>query len=192
MLLRHVGFRRLCVARDMLLEPAETPRPIAEIAGELGISPSHLIRQFEAVFGTTPHQFRIESRLNLAKRLLASGEYSVTDVCMEVGFSSLGSFSTLFLTRVGENPSAYRRRARTVFTVPGVPPLELFPGCLTLLGRLPPSAGSIFREAARLRDPAHSQVTGGSRANQVDEHHGGRSGQGAAFLHRRAGLPEEA
>jgi len=157
MLLRHVGFRRLCLARDMLLEPAETPRPIAEIAGDLGMSPSHLIRQFEAVFGTTPHQFRIESRLDLAKRLLAGGGYSVTDVCMEVGFSSLGSFSTLFLARVGESPSAYRRRARAMVSVAGLPAPELFPGCLTLLGRLPPSAHSIFREAARLRDPAHSR-----------------------------------
>jgi AraC-like DNA-binding protein len=156
MLLRHIGFRRLCLARDMLLEPGDAPRSVAEIACNLHISPSHLIRQFEAVFGITPHQFRIESRLDLAKRLLASGEYSVTDVCMEVGFSSLGSFSTLFLRRVGESPSDYRRRARAVFSVPGLPPLELFPGCLTLLARLPPSAHSIFREAARLRDPAHS------------------------------------
>jgi AraC-like DNA-binding protein len=157
MLLRHSGFRRLCLARDMLLDTAEAPRPIADIASDVGISPSHLIRQFEVVFGMTPHQFRIESRLDLAKRLLASGEYSVTDVCMEIGLSSLGSFSTLFLTRVGESPSAYRRRARAVFSVPGFPPLELFPGCLTLLARLPLSAQSIFREATRSPDQSHSR-----------------------------------
>jgi AraC-like DNA-binding protein len=155
MLLRHAGFRRLCLARDMLMEQADELRSIADIARELRLSPSHLIRQFEAVFGVTPHQFRIESRLDLAKRLLASGEYSVTDVCMEVGFSSLGSFSTLFRTRVGDNPSAYQRRARAVFSVPGRPPLELFPGCLTLLAHLPSSAHSIFREALPTRDPAH-------------------------------------
>jgi hypothetical protein len=62
MLLRHIGFRRLCVARDLLLEPAEASRPIADVAGELGLSPSHLIRQFEPVFGTTPHQFRIKDK----------------------------------------------------------------------------------------------------------------------------------
>jgi len=139
MLLRHIGFRRLCLARDILLEPSEVPRPIGDIAGELGISPSHLIRQFEAVFGATPHQFRIDARLDLAKRLLATGDYSVTDACMEVGWSSVGSFSTLFLTRVGESPSAYRRRVRAVFSVPGLPAPDLFPGCLTLLARLPPS-----------------------------------------------------
>ena len=156
MLLRHVGFRRLCLARDMLLDAADAPPSIAAIAGELSVSPSHLIRQFEAAFGTTPHQFRIASRLDLAKRLLASGELSVTDVCMEVGFSSLGSFSTLFRARVGECPSAYRHRARSVFSAPGVAPLELFPGCLTLLWRLPPSARSIFREAVCPPDVAHS------------------------------------
>jgi AraC-like DNA-binding protein len=70
------------------------------------------IRQFEALFGVTPHQYRIQARLDLAKQLLASGQYSVTDVCMEIGFSSLGSFITLFAQRVGEAPSAYRRRIR--------------------------------------------------------------------------------
>jgi AraC-like DNA-binding protein len=157
MLLRHIGFRRLCLAREMLIETTEAPRPIVDIARELRISPSHLIRQFEAVFGITPHQFRIESRLDLAKRLLAGGEYSVTEACLEVGFASLGSFSTLFLKRVGESPSVYRRRARAVFSVPGLPPPQLFPGCLSLLAQLPPSAQSIFREAARRPDPAHSR-----------------------------------
>jgi AraC-like DNA-binding protein len=157
MLLRHGGFRRLCLARDMLVEPALTPRLLADIAREVGMSPSHLIRQFAAVFGTTPHQVRIESRIDRAKQLLASGEYTVTDACMEVGFSSLGSFSTLFLTRVGETPSAYRRRARAFVSVPGLPPQELFPGCLSLLARLPASAHAIFREAPPRPDPAHFQ-----------------------------------
>lgn len=120
------------------------------------MSPSHFIRQFEAVFGSTPHQFRIDSRLDLAKQLLASGRYSVTDACMEVGFSSLGSFSALFLRRVGENPSAYQRRARLLISVPGRLCHELFPGCLSLLAHLPPSAESIFREASPPLHPAHS------------------------------------
>jgi hypothetical protein len=75
----------------------------------------------------------------------------VTDVCMEVGFSSLGSFSTLFTQRVGEAPSAYRRRVRAMVQVPGTVPAALIPGCLSLMGRLPPSAladrGRSFREA---------------------------------------------
>jgi AraC-like DNA-binding protein len=146
MLLRHAGFRRLCRARDLLVESIESneePLTIALLAREAGMSPSHFIHQFEALFGSTPHQYRIAARLDLAKRLLAGGEHSVTDVCMEVGFSSLGSFSTLFLRRVGERPSAYRRRVRTIVPVAGLRrplPLELFPGCLTLMAHLPSSA----------------------------------------------------
>jgi AraC-like DNA-binding protein len=88
MLLRHEGFRRLCHARDLLRDGREPAPTIEQLAREVRISPFHFIRQFEAVFGVTPHQFRIASRIELAKALLAGGEYSVTDVCMEVGFSS--------------------------------------------------------------------------------------------------------
>jgi AraC-like DNA-binding protein len=138
-LLRHEGFRRLCLARDLLRELREPSRSIAEVAREVQISPFHFIRQFEAVFGLTPHQFRIHARLDAAKHLLATGHYTVTDVCMAVGFSSLGSFSALFARRVGEPPSAYRRRVRAVVQVPGTLP-DLTPGCLTLMCHLPSSA----------------------------------------------------
>ena len=113
MLLRHEGFRRLCVARDLLREQCEPSLSIEELARGVQISPFHFIRQFEAVFGVTPHQFRIQTRLDAAKHLLAMGQHSVTDVCMAVGFSSLGSFSALFARRVGEPPTAYRRRVRS-------------------------------------------------------------------------------
>jgi AraC-like DNA-binding protein len=135
MLLRHEGFRRLCRARE-LLQRLDDPAPtIEDLAREVRISPFHFIRQFEAVFGVTPHQYRIQVRLDRAKELLASGQLSVTDVCMEVGFSSLGSFSTLFTRRFGETPSAYRRRVRAA---------DLGPGCLSLMARLPHRS---FREA---------------------------------------------
>jgi AraC-like DNA-binding protein len=146
MLLRHEGFRRLCRARDLLRELREPSPSIAALAREVQISPFHFIRQFEAVFGVTPHQFRIQIRLDAAKQLLATGHHSVTDVCMEVGFSSLGSFSALFAQRIGEPPSAYRRRVRAMVQVPGTVPGHLTPGCLTLMGRLPPSA---FAESVR-------------------------------------------
>ena len=122
MLLRHEVFRRLCRARDLLEEVPEDPVSIEDVAREVGISPFHFIRQFEAVFGLTPHQFRIQSRLDRARRLLAMGHHSVTDVCMEVGFSSLGSFSDLFTRRVGATPSAYQRRLRAMVQVPGMLP----------------------------------------------------------------------
>jgi AraC-like DNA-binding protein len=136
-LLRHEGFRRLCRARDLLLEVRDEPLSIKDLAREVHISPFHLIRQFEAVFGETPNQFRQALRIERARSLLATGHRSVTDVCMEVGFSSLGSFSLLFTRRVGETPSAYRRRMRPMVVVPGIVPHQLTPGCLSLMGCLP-------------------------------------------------------
>ncbi len=147
MLIRPEVFERLCRAREALTEIPEEAPSIQDVAREARISPFHFIRQFDAVFGRTPHQLRIQARLDRAKRLLAAGELSVTDVCMEVGFSSLGSFSDLFARRVGESPSAFRRKARSMVTVPGELPSELFPGCLALMTRLPPSAFRSFREA---------------------------------------------
>ena len=115
---------RLCRARDVLREVHDRTLTIDEVAREAAMSPFHFIRQFSAVFGDTPHQIRIKARLDRARHLLASGERSVTDICMEVGFSSHGSFSTLYA----------RRRARSMVAVPGLAATHLFPGCLSLMG----------------------------------------------------------
>ena len=125
---------RLCRARDLLREVHEHSPSIRDIAREAGMSPYHFIRQFESLFGRTPHQYRIDTRIEFAKRLLTLSDYSVTDVCMELGCSSLGSFSDLFTRRVGEAPTVYRRRIRPLVTVPGELPVYLTPGCLTLMG----------------------------------------------------------
>ncbi len=175
MLLRHDAFGRLCRAREMLGEVREQPLSIQDVAREAGMSPFHFIRRFEALFGLTPHQFRMRARLDDAKVLLARG-HSVTEVCFEVGFESLGSFSDLFARRVGMPPSAYRRSARVQVQIPGVqvpgafPPL-LFPGCLSLMGYLPASAFRNFREARSRRSPLEFV-----HANQTHQYHGRRSG----------------
>jgi AraC-like DNA-binding protein len=132
--------RRLCRARDLL---AETPATVDQAAREAAMSPFHFIRQFERMFGTTPRQFRTAARLDRAKLLLVRNNLSVTDVCLEVGFTSLGSFSGLFARRIGQSPSEYRRRA--LVTVP-----ELrFPACLTLMEAAFRNFGEAFRPAAR-------------------------------------------
>lgn len=146
MLLRHEGFRKLCEARDRLRDVADEGDTIEAIAARVGISPFHFIRQFEAVFGVTPHQYRIEARLALARDLLADDGASVTDVCMAVGFSSLGSFSAMFTRRVGETPSAFRRRMRHAPADNPASAVSRHPGCLSLIAALP--ADRSFREAS--------------------------------------------
>jgi AraC-like DNA-binding protein len=174
MLLRHDTFGRLCRARELLAEVREERLTIRDVARKVRISPFHFIRQFEALFGVTPHQFRIQSRLDQAKLLLARGEHSVTEVCMEVGFDSLGSFSDLFARRVGTAPSAYQRHARVMVQVPGTLPPKLFPGCLSLMACLPLSAFRNFQEACAPNASLECgvSISEGIHANQTNQHHG--------------------
>lgn len=105
MLIDPRTFRRVVHVREQLL--ANDGISVAALAATVGLSPSRLIRVFAAMFGTTPHQLRTQARVDRARQLLAHGE-DVTRVCMDVGFSSLGSFSALFTRLTGTPPSRYR------------------------------------------------------------------------------------
>ncbi len=125
---------RLCRTRDMLRDWEDEAVSIKSIARNSGFTHFHFIRLFKAVFGETPHQYRSRAQIEKAKDLLVRADLSITDVCMAVGFSSLGSFSALFSRRAGISPSEFQRRHR-----PGSIPLEqmpshLIPGCLSLMG----------------------------------------------------------
>ncbi|MEN1728150.1 MAG: helix-turn-helix transcriptional regulator [Pseudomonadota bacterium] len=117
---------RLCRARDLLRDLDHAELSIADVAQAIALSRFHFIRQFKAVFGETPAQFRTRERLEAAKRLLVEGNETVTDICMTVGFTSLGSFSALFAERVGQAPTAYRKELDGDFA-------SLQPHCLMLL-----------------------------------------------------------
>lgn len=130
-MLHRLEFQRLCRARDRLRASLEEPLRISEVAREAQMSPYRFIRQFHALFGQTPLQVRIDARLEHAQELLLR-EVSVTEVCMEVGFSSLGSFSARFRERVGVAPSTYRRLARPMIQVPGLVQTAA-PGCFSLM-----------------------------------------------------------
>lgn len=99
---------RLCAARDQLRSVDDTPVSIDAAAAAAAMSRYHFVRQFKALFGETPVRCRTRARLERAKELLLASELSVTDICMAVGFSSLGSFSALFSERFGRSPSEYR------------------------------------------------------------------------------------
>jgi len=84
------------------------------------MSTAHFSRQFRAAYGETPYAYLMTRRIERAKALLRGGELSVTEVCMAVGCTSLGSFSARFTELVGETPTAYRARDHgTLASVPG-------------------------------------------------------------------------
>jgi AraC-like DNA-binding protein len=143
MLIQPDAFGRLCRARDRLYE-LDQALSICSLAEQLGLSQFQLIRQFQALFGATPHQLRIAVRIERAKQLLLRGG-SVTEVCMDLGFSSLGSFSSSFTRRVGESPSTYRQRARRSIQVPKM--LVPAHGCFGMLAYLPRETFCNFGEA---------------------------------------------
>jgi AraC-like DNA-binding protein len=92
-----------------------------ELAGVAGISKYYLVRCFAAEYGETPIRYRSRRRIERAQDLLRSANLTVTEVCILVGFSSLGTFSSRFTELVGESPSAYQRRwaERGACRVPG-------------------------------------------------------------------------
>lgn len=102
---------------------------LTEVAAQANLSPYHFLRVYKRAFDETPHEFLTRLRIGRAKTLLARGSHNVTEACFEVGFSSLGSFSTLFAQRVGLSPSEYRRHAISGIVVPrAVRPLFV-PAC---------------------------------------------------------------
>ncbi len=102
--------RRLLRARDAMDRDYAQPLDVRALARIAYVSEAHFIRTFRATFGETPNRYLQRRRVERAMWLLRSSELSVTDICMAVGFSSLGTFSRVFTEIVGEPPSSYRRR----------------------------------------------------------------------------------
>jgi AraC-like DNA-binding protein len=107
-------------ARDLMDREYARPLDVAVIARAALMSPGHFSRQFRAAYGETPHSYLMTRRIERAKALLRGGDLSVTDVCLAVGCTSLGSFSARFTEVVGETPTAYRNRDHQALAdVPG-------------------------------------------------------------------------
>jgi transcriptional regulator GlxA family with amidase domain len=109
--------RRMLRARDAMDRAYAMPLDIPALASIAAVSEAHFIRTFRSVFGETPHRYLQRRRVERAMFLLRTTERSVTDICFETGFGSLGTFSRTFSAIVGESPSEYRRRG----IVPAVP-----------------------------------------------------------------------
>ncbi len=107
-------------ARDLMDREYARPLDVAAIARAAFMSPAHFSRRFRAAYGETPYTYLMTRRIERAKALLRRGDMSVTEVCLAVGCTSLGSFSARFTEVVGEPPTAYRARDHSgLADVPG-------------------------------------------------------------------------
>jgi AraC-like DNA-binding protein len=141
--------RRLLRARDAMDRAYAEPLDVRAVAAVAHISEAHFIRTFRAVFGETPHRYLQRRRVERSMFLLRETDRSVTDICLDVGFTSLGTFSRTFREIVGEAPSEYRL---------GHPPIEA-PNCFQMAAtrpRLPAGVAprsSSFGEARTAASP---------------------------------------
>ena len=97
-------YKSLTKARDFMRYAYGRPVSLPDVAARANLSPYHFLRVYKRAYGETPHEFLTRLRIERAKTLLARGSHNVTEACFEVGFSSLGSFSSLFAHRVGSIP----------------------------------------------------------------------------------------
>ena len=109
-------------ARDLMDREYAMPLDVAALARAALMSTAHFSRQFRATYGETPYAYLMTRRIERAKALLRGDDLSVTEVCMAVGCTSLGSFSARFTQMVGQTPTAYRARDHDA--------LAHVPGCL--------------------------------------------------------------
>lgn len=125
--------RRLLRARDAMDRRYAEPLAVEALACSIYLSRAHFIRSFRAAFGETPHRYLQRRRIERAMALLRHTERPITDICLDVGFASLGSFSRTFHAVLGVWPSDYRARARDR------PPADV-PGCVAMAWNRPTSA----------------------------------------------------
>jgi transcriptional regulator GlxA family with amidase domain len=125
--------RRLLRARDAMDRHYAEPLDVPALARIACVSEAHFIRTFRATFGETPHRYLQRRRVERSMWLLRESDRSVTDICLDVGFNSLGTFSRTFRDIVGVPPAAYRRGSSPA---PGA-----VPTCFTMAWARPSSFG---------------------------------------------------
>ena len=127
-LVEYATYGYLMRARDWMAANHSRRITLAEAADQAGFSPFHFQRQFARAFGETPLEFLTRIRLENAKKMLRAGA-PVSEICLDLGYASLSSFSTLFRREVGIAPSEFRR----VFSTPDLWALKATPACFRFM-----------------------------------------------------------
>jgi AraC-like DNA-binding protein len=138
--------RCLLRARDAMDRAYAAPLDVRAVAAVAHISPAHFSRCFRAVFGESPHRYLRRRRVERSMFLLRESDRTVTDICFDVGFSSLGTFSRTFKEIVGQTPSTYRE---------GHGPI-VAPHCVQLAAMGPRAALGAQHSRARLDKPSEA------------------------------------
>lgn len=126
---RSASYESLQHAREIIDSQYSQPLDLNELSQAANLSRYHFLRAFRAAFHMTPHEYLTRKRIERAKELLADSDLMVTEICFEVGFESLGSFSTLFHRIVGWSPSVYRARTWEMRKNP----LKFIPNCYVIM-----------------------------------------------------------
>ncbi len=148
---REEANRRLLRARDAIDRSYAEALDVPALARIALTSESHFIRTFRSTFGETPHRYLQRRRVERAMFLLRGSSRDVTDVCLDVGFSSLGTFSRTFREIVGESPSEFRRRGTVV------PPV---PSCFAMAWTRPSSFGEAPDRVQSVASPSVEVLDG--------------------------------
>lgn len=123
------NLRKLCRVRDLIRDCMSEELRLEDLSLEADLSVWHFLRSFRQAFGETPHELLTRLRLQKAKDLLTVSTRPVTEICFDIGFNSLGTFSTLFSRETGLSPIEYRRKVRAWISVPGKYPWAFVPFC---------------------------------------------------------------
>jgi len=126
-------------ARDAMDRTYAQPLDIPELARIAIVSEAHFIRTFKDTFGETPHRYLQRRRVERSMFLLRETDRSVTDICLDVGFGSLGTFSRTFKEIVGQSPREYRERVEAK-------PVRAVPTCFTMVWSRPSSFGEALAQ----------------------------------------------
>lgn len=128
-MIRHFQYKKICSGRDYLQEHYTDSFSLTNVAKYSCMSQYHFSRTFTKVFGESPNTFVARLRIEKAKKMLITEDFSISEICEKVGYSSVGSFSTLFSEKVGISPSQYRRQLQSLSNEPHRFPMQSIPLC---------------------------------------------------------------